>query len=196
MGSEQQRKRFADLATKVKAALDQILTPAQNERLAQIARQARGPDAFGDADVVAALTLTREQKEEVRRIRAECRVATRRAPPRRGPDDVDLWEDFFLNGPADSAAAARESAVKQVVSKLTPAQATAWGGLTGAPFANALRLGDGGEFGQEGHGLDGRGRDGPGHDGPGGGGPGGPPPGEFRRGGDGGGGPRRGGGAH
>jgi serine/threonine protein kinase len=48
--------------------LEEILTPEQSKRLSQIALQQRGSQAFRDAEVIAALQLTAEQKEQVRSI--------------------------------------------------------------------------------------------------------------------------------
>jgi eukaryotic-like serine/threonine-protein kinase len=69
--AEERRQRFLEAARTNREAVAAVLTQQQLDRLRQIALQAQGPFAFGDADVVAALKLTGPQKEKIRAIEAE-----------------------------------------------------------------------------------------------------------------------------
>jgi hypothetical protein len=68
---EQRRERLAVAAEEAEAKMNAALTPEQAERLLQIWRQRRGPIAFTDPDVVAALHLSAPQQEKIRAIVAE-----------------------------------------------------------------------------------------------------------------------------
>jgi serine/threonine protein kinase len=68
---EERRKRYlelADLEANREAGAREILTPKQLNRLAQIDLQSKGPFAFHDPEVVAALKLTADQMEKIRTI--------------------------------------------------------------------------------------------------------------------------------
>jgi hypothetical protein len=62
---------LTEAARNAEQKLADALTPEQLDRLRQISRQLRGPDAFGDRDVVATLALRRDQQEKIRTIIAE-----------------------------------------------------------------------------------------------------------------------------
>ena len=173
MTPEQKREHFQRQAVASRAAVDQVLTPQQAQRLRQIALQAQGPWAFSNPDVIQALGLTREQQEAVKSIQAEFREAEQqlfhkgKGPGGPGPGpgprgggggggpDFGGWRNI-----TEAWDRLRKQAVVKIVAQLTPAQAEVWDGLIGAPFTGELS-----GFGE------------PGRGGPGGprrGGPGGP----------------------
>ena len=73
MTAEERRGHFSKLADQVHATFDQSLTPARAQRLRQINLQVRGPQAFGDPEVVAKLALTPAQREMVRSVQTAYR---------------------------------------------------------------------------------------------------------------------------
>ena len=108
------------VATQIEARLHSILTPQQALRLRQISRQVRGPDTFGDPDVVEALRLSREQREEVRRIQQRMRDRSWREEQAQG------WDEL------------KKNSVDDILSLLTPGQLEAWKSLTGEPFTGKV----------------------------------------------------------
>jgi hypothetical protein len=159
MTAEQKRERFAKRATEIESALLGILGADRAERLRQIYRQARGPQAFSDPDVAQRLALDHDQKVKVRNLQSQYRNAP------------------FNPGPAQSDNAQRllRQTTNDILAELNSAQVETWSELTGAPFKGKVFIG--GPGGRHFGGPDGMGgpggRDGPG--GPGGrGGPGGP----------------------
>ena len=81
LSAEQRSQRLTAAAQEAEDRLNEILTPEQIERLKQISRQARGPNAFTDPDVVAALGLSRDKQERIRSIIAELRPWQRGGGP-------------------------------------------------------------------------------------------------------------------
>jgi hypothetical protein len=98
------------------AAIAEVLTPAQFTRLGQIALQVRGPRAMREPEVVAALGLTAEQREQIRGLDG---------PP--GPPPMARGG----NKPDPGAG------MRAVLDLLTPEQRARWRELTGAPFSGA-----------------------------------------------------------
>jgi serine/threonine protein kinase len=100
-----------------------ILTPAQFERLRQIALQIHGLHAFREPDIIAALSLTPEQQEQIRNID--------RGPPHRpGPPGGPPRRP----GPPGRRVRESAEAVSQVMRILTPEQVARWQELVGKPF--------------------------------------------------------------
>jgi hypothetical protein len=69
---DERTKKFAEAQAKAKAAWEKcetILTSEQVERVKQISRQARGANALADDDVMLALKLTDDQKNQLETIR-------------------------------------------------------------------------------------------------------------------------------
>ncbi|HEX4795333.1 MAG TPA: serine/threonine-protein kinase [Humisphaera sp.] len=169
--SEQRSEKLAAMEAETERAIADILSPDQVDRLHQLARQWRGPTAFSDTDVVAALALTREQKDQIRLIQNEqppqpappTRPSTQTGtqpsdadrPPPRGPDQGQRGGFRQVDFRAFNA-----EKVARIVALLTPEQADRWQELIGAPFE--------GQFpnpfqrGGRGGGPGGRGRGGPG----------------------------------
>jgi hypothetical protein len=71
LSRDERQKRFVQLARANDTAVRHILGEEKYLRFKQIALQLRGPLAFRDAEVVAALKLTPNQKEQIRLIQAE-----------------------------------------------------------------------------------------------------------------------------
>ncbi|HTW93243.1 MAG TPA: serine/threonine-protein kinase [Tepidisphaeraceae bacterium] len=111
-GMDRAPQGLSSKAPGVEAQLARILTPAQIGRLWQINRQVRGPAAFTDTDVVAALGLTAAQQEFVQKLRAQAFGAL--GPGRFNRDDG--------------------AQVSQILAQLTPRQKVIWQSLVGSPF--------------------------------------------------------------
>ena len=151
------RMMFEQRVTELRASIDEmtgafndVLTPAQFERLKQIARQVRGLAAFSDTDVAEALALTKEQKERISRAMEE-------AEPGLPGDGLRPDRDFDRGGPAGPrgmrfgpgpgpggptpAAQRRHMAenVAKIVETFTPQQAHTWLALTGPRFDGEIR---------------------------------------------------------
>jgi hypothetical protein len=110
-------------ATQHMAALEQILSPAQLQRLLEISRQIRGLYAFTDPDVVAGLSLTPVQQERIRSeeeafVDAELAATTEFQP------DVESLQ--------------KKKAVDGVLESLTPAQREAWRAMTGDAYSGPV----------------------------------------------------------
>ena len=71
------------VVTEAEAAVRKALAPAQLHRLREIAWQVWGPMAFSDPDVVAALKLTPQQREQVAATQTSFKAAERRSFERR-----------------------------------------------------------------------------------------------------------------
>ena len=126
MSAAERQRRFVELARGNEAAVAAILKPEKLHRLEQIALQNRGPSAFREADVAAALKLTAEQKQRIRAIEAE----TFFGPPpeslrRGGPGRGDPRQEHDKK---------MKEARDRIQALLTPAQAKQWREMTGAPF--------------------------------------------------------------
>jgi hypothetical protein len=129
LSAEERQQKAVELTRGHGKAMAAVLTPDQAKRLKQIAMQIQnnGPHGFRDPDVVAALKLTRQQQEEIRKLQDAA--------------DVVLWERFESGGdhkpprprPDDVWAKTRE----KILDLLTPQQRAAWKELTGEPFVSA-----------------------------------------------------------
>lgn len=131
--SEWERRRL-DLARDQEVEVARLLTPTQFQRFRQIALQQRGPLAFSDPEVVAALQLTTEQKKRIREIQEETNAGfTRFGPPDRRPRPPDR--------PPEQWAEDWKRARERMLVLLTPSQRRQWDELTGEPFTGLLRPG-------------------------------------------------------
>ncbi len=66
LDSSASRQQVAEIFRSAQQSLHEVLTQAQLKRLDQIAWQQRGPFAFHDPDLIAALQLTSEQRLKIR----------------------------------------------------------------------------------------------------------------------------------
>jgi hypothetical protein len=132
------KSRALATAEKHEQALEELLTPAQRQRLRQIALQSMGIFAFHEADVVTALELSDAQRAAIRDI--EFRGIERLHRARRA---ADFTADF------DNKArlAFNRQTVQQVLEILSPQQQGKWKELTGKPFAGEITLGPPGPLG-------------------------------------------------
>jgi len=140
------RQEILDKANAGDATLTKILSQPQARRLGELARQARGPFAFHDPDVIEALALTPEQKGQIRAIQEQCMgphflmFVVHRGPGTYGPGGPPPPDDHPGSPPPppDESAAARAAAHKEAMDKilavLTDSQRLAWKQLVGAPF--------------------------------------------------------------
>jgi serine/threonine protein kinase len=116
ISAAERERRFLALAHNQETEVARLLTGAQMQRFQQIAIQQRGPQAFSDPDVVAALRLTPEQRKRIKEIQEE---EAPRGPPGRGnrpgPDPPSRTRDKILD-------------------LLTADQKRAWEDLIGAAF--------------------------------------------------------------
>lgn len=132
LAEEERRKRFLELARANEAAVAGILSPQQIRRLRQIALQRRGPMAFHDRDVVAALKLTPTQREQIRNIEADLLFIKPFGfgppPPGSPPPPPKLREQSM------------RTAMEQMLALLTPEQTQQWKELTGEPFNGPMLM--------------------------------------------------------
>jgi serine/threonine protein kinase len=126
---ERWRTKFEELAARENVVL-KSLAPEQARRLKQIAWQEGGASAFSDPELLEALGVTENQKEQIRAIQDQSRRNMRVGPRPGGPRPED-WKKA-----ADSWKNARE----QVLGVLTADQTAAWQELTGEPFQGEIRL--------------------------------------------------------
>ncbi len=136
-------------------SIRQRLDDAQLQRLQQIARQRRLPFTFKTADTVAALELTRQQRDDINRIIAETRPGRgvkpeggRRAaaddgrhPPMAGmspfgppPPPPDAFGPARGQSPEMWRSTITQNTVRQILKILSPEQRSKWSELVGEPF--------------------------------------------------------------
>jgi len=120
-------RRAIERARKYEAELHELLTPQQRSRLRQIALQAQGVGAFAEPEVVAALQLSPEQREQLRLIEEQSQVQWIR---RMGQN-------------ADAVATQQEAAIStkdQILAVLTEDQARCWRELIGTELKSLVTM--------------------------------------------------------
>ena len=124
LSAEAKQQRFLDDARAHEAALDEVLTPQQQKRLKQIALQLQGMFVFHDADVVAELQLTSDQKKRLRDVEEDACFP--------GPDSG--------KGPGDRGPRPEQGVrgVEKFVGGLTDEQKRRWQAMTGEPFKGRM----------------------------------------------------------
>jgi hypothetical protein len=127
---EERRRQSLELARATEAELNELLTPAQQRRLRQVALQLQGLAAFRDPGVAAALKLTAAQREQLRAVEAETFFGQMEAARPGTPRDElrKAHEDRLKAG------------LRRAVALLTPGQVRTWKELTGEPFQGAAAL--------------------------------------------------------
>jgi hypothetical protein len=113
-------------------AIDEVLRPEQRRRLEQIALQVRGPAAFLDPKVQAALKLTDRQKEAVTDILERAHATYRELNREARPEAAQSSRQRMQAKRRQSAAVVME-ALARLEAGLTDEQRTIWKGMTGAP---------------------------------------------------------------
>jgi serine/threonine protein kinase len=148
LAPEEKRARFLKMARTTEAEVGKILRPEQIARLRQIDLQMKGPGAFRDPAVIAALRLTPEQQDRIRTVEADVFLFRTEGPhfgpppkPREGfppgpppgpPPDMSFGKRDMPFGkhPDDM----RKEAIDRIMNTLTEEQRQRWGELTGKPF--------------------------------------------------------------
>jgi eukaryotic-like serine/threonine-protein kinase len=115
---ERERQRL-ELALDQEKRVAELLQPEQLRRFKQIARQYIGPLAFMDPEVVNALGLTTDQKNQLRAILDEAGSDATKFGPGRGPRPRNDAERRVL---------------KEMLGVLSEEQRRKWDELTGEPF--------------------------------------------------------------
>jgi hypothetical protein len=123
---EQRQQRWVEMARLNEQELAAILTPAQLQRLRQIALQWQGPSALRELNVANALKLSPEQKSRIRVI--EDRYTERGERSGYGGDPR----------PQHSRDQRFRTALEEVRNVLTPEQRERWLQMTGRPYEGPL----------------------------------------------------------
>ena len=105
------------------AAFNAVLTPAQESRLRQIGLQWDGPFAFRDPEVVLALRLTSEQREQIRTIEDDLNFQWMQ----------NMRPDKTRSHSAEGSSAAKASIAERIRAVLTTEQARQWQEMIGEP---------------------------------------------------------------
>ena len=103
------------------AEVDSILTRPQRLRLRQLALQSEGPAGFRQPEVVETLGLTTGQRERIRAIEEEIRIAQMR--------EMQLGK---------VSQAATQPAMERIMAELTADQARRWNEMAGPPIVGPL----------------------------------------------------------
>jgi len=118
------RQRLLEEAFRVVA---EILRPEQLKRLREIEVRTRGPGAFADSAVQAALGLTEEQKRLIRHVTEASRWEMQ--------EQMRLREAGGEEADGEVIRDLRRQTLGKIVSLLSDKQQAAWQELTGKPFA-------------------------------------------------------------
>jgi serine/threonine protein kinase len=129
LGIAERQKHMLKIVRANETETAAILTPEQQDRLAQISRQCQGPMAFNDPEVSARLKLTNEQKKEIRTLEAGMLFMP---PPGERKKNAGLFGQMHEEK--------RKTVMAQIQTLLTPEQARRWSELTGRPFEAAGRI--------------------------------------------------------
>jgi hypothetical protein len=132
LSAEQWRAKFEQLDEQQRD-LAELLLPEQASRLAQIALQQRGFEAFTDPEVAASLKLTQQQIQQIRSFREEARQSmlsvVRPGEARPGEMRSEQWKKA-----KDVVRKTNDS----ILAVLTPEQSRKWNEMTGARFEGKL----------------------------------------------------------
>ncbi len=164
LSQETRQRRLAELLRSKQRAIVETLTAAQLSRLHQIAWQQRGPIAFKYPEVVAALALSRSQREKINELidqgrppgppgspddhhgRGHDHHGSRdgRHPERRPFEFTDkeaAWPDFHGSGPPRNPPpdfGNWQRTTERITALLSPEQRSKWQAMTGRPFEHEL----------------------------------------------------------
>jgi serine/threonine protein kinase len=145
LSPEDRRTRLLDVARENDARARAVLRPEQLARLRQIDLQMKGPFAFRDPAVVAALKLTPEQQDRIKLIEAD-RVFGMH--PEGGPGGPRKDGPRGPGGPRKNFNDMHRPDMERVLAVLTDEQRQRWRELTGRPFNGRRPFGaPGGRFG-------------------------------------------------
>ncbi len=128
---ESRQREYAS-AKKQEAALKEILSPKQLERLQQINLQSQGAKAFHDSNAVDDLKLTADQKARIRDLKYEtknkfqaCMQDINLSPNETRKEIDQIFKDEMTS----------------ILGLLTPEQTLKWQALSGDPFRGTLHRG-------------------------------------------------------
>jgi len=130
--TDEQRQQLLVIAREHEAALAEILSSEQRQRMGQIALQCQGPRALREPDVARTLKLTTEQKERLRSIEAE----TFRGFFDRSRSETTPSESFEER--AKSAADRAKATMQKMLAVLTAEQLQQWQRMTGKPYRGPM----------------------------------------------------------
>jgi serine/threonine protein kinase len=116
-------RRAVERARRYQTEVNRLFTDFQRLRLRQIGLQAEGPAAFGDAEVVAELKLTREQREQIRMIEEEAVLG---------------WMKKQTEKNGNTSVSEGKSVNERVLAVLTEDQLRTWREMTGEPMKAPL----------------------------------------------------------
>ncbi|HZV04521.1 MAG TPA: serine/threonine-protein kinase [Gemmataceae bacterium] len=116
-------RRAVERARRYQLEVNQLLSESQRLRLRQIGLQAEGPVAFGDAEVVSELKLSREQRERIRMIEEEAAFGWMKKQPENSSKD-----------PRSEGRSVNE----RILAVLTEEQLRRWREMTGEPMKAPL----------------------------------------------------------
>ena len=138
--ADERKRRALDFARESEKAVAGVLTPAEIDRLHEIGLQVRGPMAFRDPDVVAALKLTAEQRDLVRAVEGEMMHGPGGpgGPPDRDRDrDRGPGRGWPMGGGRDFNRPDPKAAVVRITATFTPEQWAKWRELAGPPYTGS-----------------------------------------------------------
>ena len=125
-------EQLAKVDDAVLKALGDVLDADQLKRLSQIRLQGRIPQAFKDAKVQTALSLSGEQKENVNTILDEYTAALKELGGGFGGKGGGGKGGFGAN--IEKRAALKKESTEKITSVLTAAQRKTWRGMVGEEF--------------------------------------------------------------
>jgi hypothetical protein len=113
-------RRAVERAHRYEAEVRVLLNPQQQHRVHQIGLQAEGTAAFAEAEVVAELKLTAEQREQIRTLEEEAAL--------------DWMKHHRPGSPPAAPGAWGKAASDRIAAVLTPEQHERWKAMTGEPL--------------------------------------------------------------
>jgi hypothetical protein len=129
LDQEERRTKMTEINREANASAlktaGEFLKPEQIDRLKQIANQARGAQAFAEADVAKKLNLTDAQKTEIQEIQRESMQEIRSIFQDAGDDREAAMKKI---------AELRKQTLAKAEAKLNDEQRKTWKELLGAPF--------------------------------------------------------------
>jgi serine/threonine protein kinase len=121
-------------------AINSILTEPQFRRLKQIVLQIHRLDAFREPEVVSALQLTHEQREQLREMMSHSHFGRPDGRGRKPPPDHGSFGDGRPLDPPSKGGLEPdfEGEMNKALALLTPEQLTCWRELVGPPFVGRI----------------------------------------------------------
>jgi serine/threonine protein kinase len=126
----EKRAKFQSHAMEYERAIKTELSPGQRTRLAQIALQEQGFDAFRNLEIMEDLKLTKAQRERIRAHLDDAFLASMQfgGPVQRGRQQRRSAEE------REQYAQFKNKTMNNVLSVLTPEQREKWNAMTGPTF--------------------------------------------------------------